>query len=193
MVLRAVEAAGQAVDVSDRPRSGICDTSGSLDSDAWRLEILGGKDAVAYVGPFVVDHNHPLAEGLSLQSAIWSGVPQTPLTGLPIVTAGNVTLMTDREDSPGRHRLQMQLCRGPLEPPGHARLADLVCQPVAMAAGGTARSGCAQRPTGPDRQSDAGSGRQARGGCGGGEAPARSSRSMAGTSTRRPTMLACTW
>ena len=47
-----------------------------MDVDAWRLEILGGKDAVAYAGPFVVDHNHPLAEGLSLQNAIWSAAPR---------------------------------------------------------------------------------------------------------------------
>ena len=81
----------------------------ATDGDAWRLEILGGKDAVAYAGPFVVDHNHPLAQGLSLQNAIWSGrAADATLSGLPIVTAGNVTLMSDSEDVAGRHRLQMR-------------------------------------------------------------------------------------
>ena len=41
------------------------------------MEILGGKDAVAYAGPFVIDHNHPLAQGLSLQNAIWSASSET--------------------------------------------------------------------------------------------------------------------
>ena len=49
----------------------------------------------------------PWPKGLSLQNAIWSASPKTSLGGLPIVTAGNVTLLTESEDIAGRHRLQM--------------------------------------------------------------------------------------
>ena len=72
------------------------------------MEILGGKDAVAYAGPFVVDHNHALMQGLSLQNAIWSASPKSCRGGLPIVTAGNVPLLTEQRGFAGRHRLQMR-------------------------------------------------------------------------------------
>ncbi len=107
IVLRALEATGQAVMVADRPELIVCDTPGSLDSDAWRFEILKGKDATAYAGPFVIDHNHPLMKGVSLQNAIWAAPAQTA-TGSPIVTAGNVALLNEVEDRAGRHRLQMR-------------------------------------------------------------------------------------
>ena len=77
MVQRAVEATGLAVQVAERPELIVCDNASSLDIGAWRLEILGGKGAVAYAGPFVVDHTHPLAEGLSLQNAIWSAAAES--------------------------------------------------------------------------------------------------------------------
>jgi hypothetical protein len=48
-----------------------------------------------------------LAQGLSLANAIWSASPEAPLSGLPIITAGNVPLLTESEDSAGRRRLQM--------------------------------------------------------------------------------------
>ena len=106
-VVRVLEATGMALEVSDRPELVVCDRSASLEADAWRLEILGGKDAVAYAGPFVIDRTHALAQGLSLDGAIWPASPQAPLSGPAVVTAGNVTLLTDREDASGRHCLQM--------------------------------------------------------------------------------------
>ena len=93
--------------VSERPDLAIADKPGSIEGDAWRLEILGDKDAVAYAGPFVVDHNHALAKGLSLQNVVWSASAKTLPGGLPIVTAGNVPLLSEGEDVAGRRRLQM--------------------------------------------------------------------------------------
>jgi hypothetical protein len=74
--------------------------------DAWRLEILPAANPAAYAGPFVINHNHPLTQGLSLANAVWSASPNAPLSGLPIITAGNVPLLTESEDSAGRRRLQ---------------------------------------------------------------------------------------
>lgn len=118
LVVRALEATGQAVLVSERPELIICDVPGGLESDAWRMEILGGepgagdkdvrkeKQPSAYAGPFVIDRNHPLMEGMSLQSTIWAAV-ERPSVGVPIVMAGNVPLLCDIEDRAGRHRVQM--------------------------------------------------------------------------------------
>jgi hypothetical protein len=106
-VVRAVEATGEATEVSDRPEFIVSDKSSSTDGEAWRLEILGGKDAVAYTGPFVVDRNNLLTQGLSLQNAIWSASPKNQLTGTWIVAAGNVPLLSEVEDAIRRRRLQM--------------------------------------------------------------------------------------
>ena len=106
-VVRALEATGQTIEVSERPELVIADRAGPLDADVWRWEIVGGKDAVAYAGPFVIDRNHVLTQGLSLQTVIWSGRPKTQPTGLAIVTAGNVPLLTEAVDMAGRRRLQM--------------------------------------------------------------------------------------
>jgi hypothetical protein len=111
-VVRAVEAAGHAVQTPDRPDLVIADHPGGLVAEAWRLDVLGGANAAAYAGPFVIDQNHEIAEGLSLENVVWSASPEVELNGVPIVMAGNVVLMDDREDIAGRHYLQMNFVEG---------------------------------------------------------------------------------
>jgi hypothetical protein len=108
-VIRALEATAQTVEVSDRPELVIRDTAADVEGEVWQLEILGGKQAVAYAGPFVIDHSHRLTQGLSLEQAIWSAPSEARPSGVPIITAGNVSLLTEREDIAGRRRLQMPL------------------------------------------------------------------------------------
>ncbi len=106
-VVRALEATGQAVVAGERPELIICDKYGALEGDAWRMEILGATDTAAYAGPFVIDRNRDLAKGLSLASVVWSASPGAGLSGLPIVMAGDVPLLSEREEIGGRRRLQM--------------------------------------------------------------------------------------
>ena len=106
-VVRALTATDQTLEVAERPDLVVSDHGGDGPGDAWRLEILPAANPAAYAGPFVINHNHALAQGLSLANAIWSASPKAPLSGLPIITAGNVPLLTESEDSAGRRRLQM--------------------------------------------------------------------------------------
>jgi hypothetical protein len=110
-VVRALEATAQTIRTTERPELIIADKSADMQDDAWRLELLGGAkpNVVAYAGPFVMDRNHRLTEGLSLQQAIWSVPSDMHLDGRPIVTAGNVSLLTEGEDIVGHRRLQMPL------------------------------------------------------------------------------------
>jgi hypothetical protein len=110
-VTGVLKATGMALEVTERPDLVVSDRDGGASGDAWRLEILAAKDPVAYAGPFVIERTHPLAQGLSLEGAIWSAAPKAELSGPAIITAGNVTLLTDREDNSGRHRLQMNFVR----------------------------------------------------------------------------------
>ena len=105
----------------------------------------------SYVGPFVIDRTHPLCEGLSLEAAIWSCPAKLKLTGTPVITAGNVVLMSDRIEarrppSPanGNDRRDVELARA-------GRLADPVYEPGAMASGGDAGRDDAERAAGSDR------------------------------------------
>ncbi len=106
-VLRALEATNETVNVTERPELIVCDTPRAMTGDVWQMEITGGKDAQAYAGPFVIDRNHVLMKGLSLHNAVWSAVPDARMAGVPMITAGNVLLLTETEDSTGRRRLHM--------------------------------------------------------------------------------------
>ena len=82
--------------------------------DAWVVRLLSERDAVPYAGPFVLDRNHPLTEGLSLQDVVWGAGTAHEIPGSPIILAGNVPLLTDQErrdagQSLPRHELRLRL------------------------------------------------------------------------------------
>jgi hypothetical protein len=75
---------------------------------AWTLKVISEKDAASYLGPFVVDRSHPLSEGLSLGGVVWGSGKGTQFPGTPIITAGNIPLLTDVERA-GKHELRLRL------------------------------------------------------------------------------------
>lgn len=82
--------------------------------DAWLVRLLAERDAVPYTGPFVMDRNHPLTEGLSLQEVVWGAGKAQEIPGSPVILAGNVPLLTDqdrRDAGPTavRHELRLRL------------------------------------------------------------------------------------
>jgi hypothetical protein len=77
--------------------------------DAWLVRLQGERDAVPYAGPFVLDRNHPLTEGLSLQGVVWGAGQAKTIPGAPIILAGNVPLLTDAETRAHGHELRLRL------------------------------------------------------------------------------------
>jgi hypothetical protein len=77
--------------------------------DAWLVQVLAEKDAVSYTGPFVLDRNHPLTEGLSLRGVVWGAGKTTKIEGDPVILAGNVPLLTDAPAGTHAHRLRLRL------------------------------------------------------------------------------------
>jgi hypothetical protein len=110
---RILEKALQATRIArvgdDRPEIVLTDSTEDVTGTAWRVQFLAEKDASAYAGPFVIDRNHPLTEGLSLQGVIWGGGKSVDLAGAPVVLAGNVPLLTDAERPGGRHDVRLRL------------------------------------------------------------------------------------
>jgi hypothetical protein len=110
LIEKAVSSSQNASLSSDRPDLVITDEVGaSVESvEAWTLRIIKDGDAASYLGPFVVDRAHPLSDGLSLGGVVWGAGKATQLAGAPIITAGNIPLLTDVERA-GRHDLSLRL------------------------------------------------------------------------------------
>jgi hypothetical protein len=113
---KALEASHHAQRVDEQPD--VLFTDGTQvpkeAGDAWVVQLLAERDAVPYAGPFVLDRNHPLTEGLSLQEVVWGAGKAQELPGSPVILAGNVPLLTDQERRDAvpaavRHELRLRL------------------------------------------------------------------------------------
>lgn len=109
LVEKAIESSSQAQLDSESPELIITDKPDvqNSDAEAWTLQIINESGANSYLGPFVVDRANPLTEGLSLGGTIW-GAGSAEISGTPIITAGNIALLTDVERA-GRHELRLRL------------------------------------------------------------------------------------
>lgn len=56
-------------------------------------------DRLDLVGPFLLEKSHPLLSGLSLDGVVWSAGSQVELPGLPLISAGNRSLLTEQRDA----------------------------------------------------------------------------------------------
>ena len=78
-------------------------------AEAWSMRVITEPTASAYLGPFVIDLTHPLTEGLSLGGVVWGAGAKEQFMGTPIITAGNVPLLTDAERFTGAHEIRLRL------------------------------------------------------------------------------------
>ena len=89
--------------ITDRP---LPETTQPL---PWTLDIVSDPNAAAFVGPFITDRNHPLTEGLDLQGVIWSAPKHQGYRFVPIISAGNTSLLEDEPDRNNAHHLRLYL------------------------------------------------------------------------------------
>ncbi|MCI0336250.1 MAG: BatA domain-containing protein [Acidobacteria bacterium] len=94
----------------DKPELLITDVAEAATegTEAWTLKLIPEKDAASFLGPFIIDRAHPMSEGLSLGGVVWGGGKSAQFPGSPIITAGNIPLLTDIERA-GKHELRMRL------------------------------------------------------------------------------------
>ena len=78
-------------------------------AETWPIRVITEPEASAYLGPFVIDLTHPLTEGLSLDGVVWGAGATEQFMGTPIITAGNVPLLTDTERFTGIHEIRLRL------------------------------------------------------------------------------------
>jgi len=104
---RTLAATGLRAAISENPELVIHATDTVANSNSWSLCWAGGGTN-AFTGPFVVDNAHPLAAGLGLAGVIWAGRTTTNTPGeVPVILAGNVPLLSAREDALGRQHLTL--------------------------------------------------------------------------------------
>jgi aerotolerance regulator-like protein len=109
VIERALQSMPGVMRATDRPELVIADAEPKIeDQETWTLQIISEKDAASFLGPFVVDRAHPLSEGLSLGGVVWGSGRGEQLPGSPIITAGNIPLLSDLERL-GRHELRLRL------------------------------------------------------------------------------------
>lgn len=119
-IVSAVEATGAARTGSARPALTFTDRSlvASDVSDGiavgWRVEfeVPPPEGVDAYIGPFVIDYTHPLSAGLSLAGLVWAapGVSEDEVaSGRPIISAGDVPLVSERDLAAGASALRIRL------------------------------------------------------------------------------------
>jgi hypothetical protein len=91
---RAMRASGRVEPRSAAlPHLMVTDKTATATDKTWVVHVHAAEDAQAYLGPFVVDHQHPLAAGLTLGGEVWSA-GEIDLPGAPVISAGNVPLLT---------------------------------------------------------------------------------------------------
>ena len=75
--------------------------------NAWVL-VMGTEPDKGSIGPFLRDRSHAVLDGVTLDGIIWSTSELEP-EGLPLVSAGNVPLMTEYAEEGGRRVLMMDM------------------------------------------------------------------------------------
>jgi len=107
---KAAQASQQVSFTASDPELVITDQAdaNAENASAWMLRLISEPNAASFLGPFVVDRAHPLTEGLSLGGVVWGGGKSEQFTGTPIITAGNVPLLTDLERA-GKHDVRLRL------------------------------------------------------------------------------------
>ncbi len=71
-------------------------------SRPWALALEAqGAERADLIGPFLAERRHPLLEGVTLQGIVWSAEPDRALPGAPLVSAGDLPLLTE-EHAGGR-------------------------------------------------------------------------------------------
>ena len=111
LIEHALASTDRALSVNTEPELVFLDEAAVADdsTEAWSVRVISEPESSAYLGPFVINLTHPLTEGLSLGGVVWGAGVKEQFLGTPIITAGNVPLLTDTERFAGVHEIRLRL------------------------------------------------------------------------------------
>ncbi|HEX3889325.1 MAG TPA: VWA domain-containing protein, partial [Verrucomicrobiae bacterium] len=105
---RTLDATGLRAAISENPELVIRETDAIANSNSWNLCWSTLAATNVFTGPFIVDNSHPLANGIALEGVVWAAAQMTNSPGdIPVILAGNVPLLSTREDVFGRRHLTL--------------------------------------------------------------------------------------
>lgn len=78
-------------------------------SPLWTLQINTVKVAKAYTGPFIVDKNNPINDGVFLDGVIWGASDRISLSGIPLISAANIPLFSETIYNDNTRLYQLQI------------------------------------------------------------------------------------
>ena len=108
LIDRTLAATGLRASISENPELVVRESDTLVNSNSWSLFLHSQGATNAYTGPFIVDNSHPLAGGIALEGVVWAGAVATNSPGeVPVILAGNVPLLSVREDVAGRRHLNL--------------------------------------------------------------------------------------
>ena len=88
----------------------------SPDPTCWSLvvpKLAKGEPQPTYAGPYLLDRSSPVLKGMTLDGVAWSPSTGAHTSGIPLVSAGNHTLMTEA-DQGGEYFLNLDPARSSL-------------------------------------------------------------------------------
>ena len=111
LIENALASTDRALSAKTAPELVFLDDTAVADdsAEAWSMRVITEPEASAYLAPFVIDLTHPLTEGLSLDGVVWGAGAKEQFMGTPIITVGNVPLLTDTERFTGAHEIRLRL------------------------------------------------------------------------------------
>ena len=83
-----------------------------LPDGCWQMRFYTGLDdekVEPFVGPFIIDRSHDLAEGLSLEGVVWAAAHELSLPGYSMLAVGNVPLVSEQNRPNRTKTLHMQI------------------------------------------------------------------------------------
>ncbi|MCL2119163.1 MAG: BatA domain-containing protein [Planctomycetaceae bacterium] len=83
-----------------------------LPGGCWLMRFYTALDEAqteAFVGPFIIDRTHTLAEGLSLEGVVWAAANEVSLPGYSMLAVGNVPLVSEMNRPNRTKHLHLQI------------------------------------------------------------------------------------
>ena len=113
---RAVETSGLAEFVTENPdllfTGGVTEEILPQSPLTWNYRLFTERDeskVQSFIGPFIVDRGNRLSTGLSLDGVVWAASTSAPMGGLPVISAGNLPLLTEQILRNGSRELRLQV------------------------------------------------------------------------------------
>ncbi len=75
----------------------------------WTVQMISEKNSLPYKGPFVADNSHPMMKGISLEGLIWASGKKTEMPGIPVISIGDIPVLTDLRKPSGVHEIRMRM------------------------------------------------------------------------------------